>query len=86
WARRLLETYWDGLPIRRIGVSLTQLTPDNEYQLSLFDTDRERQMALERTTDALKLKYGNAIVIRAVSKTAVGQALDRSAKIGGHYK
>jgi DNA polymerase-4 len=86
WARRLLETYWDGLPIRRIGVSLTQLTPDNEYQLSLFDTDRERQMALERTTDALKLKYGNAIVIRAVSKTAAGQALDRSAKIGGHYK
>ena len=42
-------------------------------------------MALERTTDALKLKYGNAIVIRAVSKQQ-GQALDRSAKIGGHYK
>ncbi|MDH6675005.1 hypothetical protein M2277_005704 [Paenibacillus sp. LBL] len=86
WACKLLAEHWDGLPIRRVGISLTQLTPDNEYQLSLFDTGRERQMALERTTDALKLKYGNSIVIRAVSKTAAGQALDRSAKIGGHYK
>jgi DNA polymerase-4 len=81
-----LEEHWDGLPIRRVGISLTQLAPDNEYQMSLFDTGRERQMALERTTDALKKKYGNSIVIRAVSMTATGQALDRSAKIGGHYK
>lgn len=86
WACRLLEKYWDGLPVRRVGVSLSQLTPDSEYQLSLFDTGRERSMALERVTDALKNKYGNSIVIRAVSKTEAGQALDRSAKIGGHYK
>ncbi|WP_256720686.1 MULTISPECIES: DNA polymerase IV [Paenibacillus] len=86
WACRLLETYWDGLPIRRVGISLSQFSPDTEYQMSLFDTGRERSMALERVTDALKNKYGNSIVIRAVSKTDAGQALDRSAKIGGHYK
>lgn len=86
WACRLLEKYWDGLPIRRVGVSLSQLTPDNEYQLSLFDMNREKWMALERATDALKRKYGDAIVIRAVSKTEAGQALDRSVKIGGHYR
>ncbi|WP_228468953.1 DNA polymerase IV [Paenibacillus sp. JNUCC32] len=86
WACKLLAEHWDGMPIRRVGISVTQLTPDNEYQMSLFDTGRERQMALERTTDALKQKYGNSIVIRAVSMTAAGQALDRSAKIGGHYK
>ncbi len=86
WACRLLEKYWDGLPIRRVGVSLSQLTPDTEYQLSLFDMGREKSMALERVTDALKRKYGDGIVIRAVSKTEAGQALDRSAKIGGHFK
>lgn len=86
WACRLLETYWDGLPIRRVGISLSQFSPDTEYQISLFDTGRERSMALERVTDALKNKYGNSIVIRAVSKTNAGQALDRSGKIGGHYK
>lgn len=86
WACRLLEMYWDGLPIRRIGISVTQLTTDTEYQLSLFDTRREKSMALERVTDALKNKYGESIVMRAVSKTEAGQAIDRSAKIGGHYK
>lgn len=86
WACRLLEQHWDGMPIRRVGISLTQLTPDNEYQMSLFDMGREKSMALEKVTDALKNKYGNSVVIRAVSKTAAGQALDRSAKIGGHYK
>lgn len=86
WACRLLEKYWDGLPIRRVGVSLSQLTPDTEYQLSLFDMGREKSMALERVTDALKRKYGDSIVIRAVSKTEAGQALDRSAKIGGHFR
>lgn len=86
WACRLLAEHWDGLPIRRVGISLTQFTPDNEYQLSLFDSGRERSMALEKVTDSLKNKYGNSIIIRAVSKTDAGQALDRSAKIGGHYK
>ncbi|MFD1955132.1 DNA polymerase IV [Paenibacillus thailandensis] len=86
WACKLLERHWDGLPIRRVGVSLSQLTSDAEYQLSLFDMDREKSMALEKAVDALKRKYGNSVLIRAVSKTAAGQALDRSAKIGGHYK
>ncbi|MUG64812.1 DNA polymerase IV [Paenibacillus sp. 7541] len=86
WACRLLEKHWDGLPVRQVGISLSQLTPDQEYQLSLFDMDREKWMALERTTDALKRKYGDAIIIRAVSMTEAGQALDRSTKIGGHYR
>ena len=34
-------------------------------------------MALERTTDALKLKYGNAIVIRAVSKQRAKRSIDQ---------
>lgn len=85
-AVELLLKHWDGNPVRKVGVSLTQLTSDDEYQLSLFDPDREKHAALERATDAIKRKYGDATILRAVSITPAGQAQHRSEKIGGHYK
>ena len=42
WARRLLETYWDGLPIRRIGVSLTLTPTMNISYRCLILTGRDR--------------------------------------------
>ncbi|MGO4182784.1 DNA polymerase IV [Paenibacillus sp. MCAF9] len=85
-ALQLLQRHWDGLPVRKVGVSLSGFTADDEYQLSLFDQNREKWMALERATDAIKEKYGDSIILRAVSATPAGQAMDRSKKIGGHYK
>jgi DNA polymerase-4 len=84
-ARRLFCAFWDGFPIRRIGVTLTDLSSDAEYQLTLFG-NREKKMALEKATDWIKRKYGDDAIIRAVSLTAAGQAKDRARKIGGHYK
>ncbi|EFM12976.1 DNA-directed DNA polymerase [Paenibacillus curdlanolyticus YK9] len=84
-AVQLLERHWDGQPVRKVGVTLAQFQDSGQYQLAMFD-DRERAMALERATDALKEKYGDSIIMRAVSVTAAGQARDRSGKIGGHYK
>ncbi|MWC26695.1 DNA polymerase IV [Paenibacillus sp. MMS18-CY102] len=84
-AVQLLERHWDGQPVRKVGVTLAQFQDGEQYQLAMFD-DRERAMALERATDALKEKYGDSIIMRAVSVTAAGQARDRSGKIGGHYK
>ncbi|MFD0959403.1 DNA polymerase IV [Paenibacillus chungangensis] len=85
-AVQLLQQHWDGLPVRKVGISLSTLLPGNEYQLSLFDGNREKWMALEKATDAIKAKYGAASILRAVSVTAAGQAVDRSKKIGGHYR
>ncbi|WP_139998209.1 DNA polymerase IV [Paenibacillus paridis] len=85
-AIQLLLRHWDGYPVRKVGVSLSQFSEDGEYQLSLFDTKREKTMALEKATDALKQKYGDSIILRAVSVTPAGQAQHRSEKIGGHYK
>lgn len=85
-AVELLQRHWDGLPIRRIGISLSQFSSDDEYQISLFDQDREKARALERVTDLLKQKHGDSIIIRATSATPAGQASDRSMKIGGHFK
>ena len=71
--------------MRKIGAALSGLSSDRIYQLALFD-DRERFEALEKATDRIKDKYGEAAILRAVSLTRGGQAIDRSQKIGGHYK
>lgn len=84
-AVQLFHRHWDGLPVRKVGVTLSKLVPDEMYQLTLFD-EREKYRALEQTTDYLKEKYGNAAIMRAVSLTPAGQTADRSRKIGGHYK
>lgn len=82
---KLFHQHWDGLPVRSIGVSLAGLVSDQIVQLSLFDQS-EKQLALERTTDLIKARYGETAIMRAVSITDPGQARDRANKIGGHYK
>lgn len=81
----LFDRHWDGLPVRKVGVTLDSLVSDDTYQLLLFE-DRERRLQLARSMDTIKEKYGNSSIMRAVSLTAAGQAKDRSRKIGGHYK
>lgn len=84
-AVKLFMKHWDGLPVRQLGVSLSQLTNEDQYQISMFD-DRDRIRKLERTTDALKQRFGDTIIVRAASISQAGQARDRAARIGGHYK
>ncbi|HEX7056004.1 MAG TPA: DNA polymerase IV [Bacilli bacterium] len=84
-ACEIFRLHWNGLPIRKIAVALTELVEDREYQLLLF-TDREKKRRLERATDAIKERFGNSAIMRAISLTAAGQARDRAQKIGGHYK
>ncbi|GMX64561.1 DNA polymerase IV [Paenibacillus elgii] len=84
-AVKLFMKHWDGLPVRQLGVSLSQLTNEDQYQISIFD-DRDKIRKLERTTDALKQRFGDTIIVRAASIGQAGQARDRAARIGGHYK
>lgn len=84
-ASELLQSHWDGSPIRSIGVTLSGLVSDEEYQMTLFD-NREARIALARITDSIKARYGNTAIMRASSLTPAGQAQDRERKIGGHYK
>lgn len=83
--KELFYKFWDHMPIRRLGVSLSELVEDGIYQLSFFE-DQERTRSLEEATDRIKERYGSAAIVRASSLTYAGQALDRSLKIGGHYK
>ena len=85
WAAKLFMRHWTGEPVRKLALSVTGLVSEDEYQLTLFE-ERDRLRRLERATDALKRKYGDAVIIRAASATLAGQAKDRAGKIGGHYK
>ncbi|MDQ0193046.1 DNA polymerase IV [Paenibacillus wynnii] len=81
----LFRVHWDGQPVRRVHLSLSNLSDENQYQLTLFES-RPRYRELERATDDLKDKYGDTIIGRAASFTGSGQIKERAGKIGGHYK
>jgi len=83
--KNLFYKNWNGMPVRRVGVSLSSLIDDSGYQLTLFN-DQIKSRALDKVTDSIKDRYGSAAIMRASSFTSAGQAKDRSEKIGGHFK
>ncbi|MVO99216.1 DNA polymerase IV [Paenibacillus lutrae] len=83
--RRIFYKHWNGHPVRKLSVTLSDLTPDNVYQLTFFG-NREKTRKLEHATDEIKNRFGTTSILRASSYQASGQAIERSHKIGGHYK
>lgn len=84
-ALTLFQRFWDGSPIRKISVGLSNLCSDKYVQLDLFQ-DVTRKRNLGYTTDWIKNKFGDTAIIYASSLTSAAQAFHRAAKIGGHYK
>ncbi len=84
-ANELFKTYWSGLPVSHLYISLTDLTDDSEFQLTLFD-DRVKAYSLERAIDEIKDRYGSAAIMRTSSLLQSGIAREREGQIGGHYK
>ena len=66
-AKRLFAELWDGrTPLRLLGVSLTDLSHEEEAQMSLFaDEHKERSRKLDRAMDAIRDKYGADTIMRA---------------------
>lgn len=84
--KELFDTFHDGRPVRRIAISLANLEEERFMQLSLFDEQRWPLRKLGATMDQLRNKYGSAAVLRAVSYTEAGTAIERAKLIGGHFK
>ena len=79
----LLDQFWDKEPIRRVGISLTQLQDDRVVQLSLFSNSiKKRELA--KTMDQIRDRFGRTAVFRASSLLSTGLLFDRATKIGGH--
>lgn len=84
---RLMDTFYDGSPVRRIALSVSNIEEDDSLQLNLFThTEQIREQRLGQTIDALRRKYGSTAVLRAVSYTADGTARYRATLLGGHKK
>ncbi|GAF21547.1 LOW QUALITY PROTEIN: error-prone, lesion bypass DNA polymerase V [Bacillus sp. JCM 19047] len=85
---QLLERYWDGFPVRRVSVGMTNLQSDQNWQMSLLDDNqnRDRLSQIGYVMDHIRDKYGKVAIQRASSLKQASQLLDRSKKIGGHYK
>lgn len=67
--KELFSELWDGFtPLRLLGISLTELTHEEESQLSLFtDEGKEKRRKLDKTMDALRQKFGSDTIVRATS-------------------
>ncbi|GBG09358.1 putative DNA polymerase IV, partial [Paenibacillus agaridevorans] len=82
---RLFNEFWQGLPASHIMIALNQLSSDRVQQLDLFD-NRHKIFELEKTTDAIKDRFGDTAIMRASSMLEAGVARERAGQIGGHYK
>lgn len=62
-----MRQMWPARPVRLVGVSAEKTSTDNFEQMDLFtDTARlDKQEKLDRTADALRKKFGGAVVTRA---------------------
>lgn len=81
----LFHKFWDGEPIRRIGISMSGLESDEVYQLTLFD-DQVKNRKIDQVMDSVRDRFGETAIAWASSFSSAGQTKDRASKIGGHYK
>ncbi len=66
-AKSLLHKNWDGkIPLRLLGVSVSQLVKEFE-QISLFD-DNERKRKINKVVDDIKDRFGEKAIYRAKSQ------------------
>ena len=80
-ACHLFNDLWDRkMPLRLLGVSLSQLTREDAAQLSMFpDPKREREQELDRLIDGLRHRFGSDTIVR-------GSIMEQSHHVGKKHK
>lgn len=64
--KQLFDHLWDGTPIRKLGVRVTDLQANTYFQQSLLvNFDFDRQKKLDDCVDSLRSKYGRGTIQRA---------------------
>lgn len=63
----LFAQLWDSVtPLRLLGISLTDLTREEQAQISLFpDETKEKARKLDKAMDAIRGKFGSGTLVRA---------------------
>ena len=83
----IFDSFYEGFPIRKVGISLSNLDETRTYQYSLFeDVEKiDREIKLKASVDKIKLKHGKNYIVRAVSNEEHATAKKRNKLIGGHH-
>jgi len=64
-AKKLFDEIWDGKPIRRFSVSISELYSNDFFQLSLLNSYNQKEEQLEKTIDKIRHKYGSNSIVRS---------------------
>lgn len=83
---KLFRRHWSGMVVRQLGVSYSQLTPDNRQQLNLFcDPDTQNKAhTCDAVVDQIRRQYGFTSLVKASSLLPGATAIRRSKLVGGH--
>lgn len=84
---QLFRKYYQGGPVRVIGVAVAKLVPKQAMQLNLFEDPGviENREQLDLIIDAIRDTYGYSSLIYANSLQHGSTAIERSKLIGGHH-
>lgn len=79
-AKKLFADLWDGkTPLRLMGIALSNISKDEEEQLSLFvDEEKEKQKKVDAAMDSIRSKYGMGKIMR-------GSVMKNSMNIGKKF-
>ena len=80
-SKALFANLWDGkTPLRLMGIALSNISKDEEEQLSLFvDEEKEKQRKVDATMDSIRSKYGMDKIMR-------GSVMKNSLKVGRKFR
>lgn len=65
-ACRLLAEFWDGTPVRLMGIRAGKLSRGDFVQMSLFETEQDRKrLEMEKAVDSIRSRFGTDSIKRA---------------------
>jgi DNA polymerase V len=80
----LFDRFYDGRTVRQIAISLSNISPDENVQLNLFEPNLWKRKKLGYTVDGIRKRFGSDSILRAVSYTEAGTTRRRAQLVGGH--
>lgn len=84
----LFDRYYDNLPVRKVSISLGNLSKKLGTQLNLFEDyeNMKKKQEIAKTIDEVKTKFGKNSILKASNLLADSTAKVRNEKIGGHHE
>jgi DNA polymerase-4 len=65
YCKILFNEAWKGEPIRHLGVRVSELSPADYVQLSMFEKDWYKEKKIDKAVDQIRLKFGPGSIIRS---------------------